>query len=108
MHFALWLEGREQAHSWLSPSGEFHPLGGSDTHYTWSQRKFRKSPGEMFKEGWARVQYYGESLYANNDFLALSNRQRSALIDLAIVIGATWLIYEKGDRQQTIWGSGDR
>ena len=90
--------------SWLSPSGDFHPVsrthstGRWGTHGDWAAHHDMKMQ-DMFNKGWMRVTYIGDILYMSNDSGVLPNyKQKNAILNLSI----------ESDRfKKVVWEDGE-
>lgn len=94
------VEELRPARYWLSPSGEFFPLGKYATHEQWAQQslagKIEAERGayatqDLYSKGWTRVtgDWMGGSVLASNESTVKpSSRHVSALRDFAMQIGA--------------------
>lgn len=119
MRFKLWFLYRENlenvnnlanAQSWLDPNGIFYPISryeGSKfyvSHGHYASQKLKTNIHELFDNGWMRVIYIGDILYASNDSnVPLNNIQRKNLIDFAIFSRKfKEIFYEGGDGEDKI------
>lgn len=106
MKFIVWLENRENLHSWLNPQGEFISLNGK------SHGDYSSSVGlnidQMFLKGWLRITFYSNKIYAHNDKLkSINYKQKKSLIDLAIENHMSHVILDFGENEKIIWSEFD-
>lgn len=90
MDFKNWLSENiiDNATSWLTPQGIFHPIsrkhktGRWATHSDWALEN-QKKMSDLFDNGWMRVTFIGNELYASNDSgKFVTRKQKNALNDL--------------------------
>lgn len=111
------VEDPRNANSWLSPSGEFHPVarerdgGGWNTHHRWAiSHGVAGGEEELLSAGWMRVVRLGQSLYAaNENGKALTDKQSKSLLAHAAWAGYDDVVHEhaKG-RSKTVWSKDGR
>jgi hypothetical protein len=101
------FEGREIGHSWLDPNGNFNHLSGGKSHGDFA-RMTGKTIDKMWSEGWLRVVYINNMLYAHNESMVPNPRQIAALKDAAIENNFTHVIYDSGDSERVIWSEYDK
>jgi len=107
---------RKEAYSWQKPDGTFVPIKynhGSDAHRI---RKFEPEFDnkddhtlEIWKKGWNRITFIAHTLYVHNEVRRPSDKQKSALIDLAIRAGLGEVSYEgpEGVNNVILWSKDD-
>jgi hypothetical protein len=99
--------------SWLSPAGEFFPLGDFSTHEEWARKTAgvsKNGSAELYKQGWARVTGVGEAgrMVANSEGgRRLVPKQTSALKDAAIFKGSESAQFDNGNSVSTIYNQND-
>jgi hypothetical protein len=107
---------RKEAYSWQKPDGTFIPIKyshGSDVH-----RMRKLNPDfdnkddhtlDMWKMGWNRITFIAHTLYVHNEVRRPSDKQKSALIDLAIRAGLREVSYEglEGVNNVILWSKDD-
>jgi hypothetical protein len=106
--------------SWLSPSGDFHPVdrskdigssGGGNTHDDWALAH-GVSGGEasLHDDGWIRVTNSGRTLHLSTyPGFTLSQKQASSAKDFAIASGLfDEVVFDTGlaGKKKTVWSSG--
>lgn len=106
--------------SWLSPSGDFHPVdrskdigssGGGNTHDDWALAH-GVSGGEasLHDDGWIRVTNSGRTLHLSTyPGFTLSQKQESSAKDFAIASGLfDEVVFDTGlaGKKKTVWSSG--
>lgn len=107
---------RSSMYSWLSPSGEFHPVT-SGSHGQWANN-FVKDQGldvnehsysldYMFERGWFRITYYGKDLYCHNNIRKPSGKCLTALIDAAIDQNMRSIRWDNEDDDIILWSNRD-
>lgn len=111
MNFKIWLEASKEAHSWLSPNGEFNPVFGTTNHSNWAvnylKSSIRNVMDDMYHLKWQRVYYSNKELYSNNELYGPNFKQKAALIDLAIIEKFDRVLYDNGDANFVIWINPD-
>ena len=100
------FEGREVGHSWLAPNGQFTPLNGK-SHGDFAQRA-GKTIDQMWAEGWLRVIFANNMLYAHNEVSFPNSKQKAALKNAAIENHFSHVIYDSGDDEKVIWSEYDQ
>lgn len=81
--FLEWIsESVDVAQSWMCPKGKFHSTQGN-THSAWAYG-MGKSPEDLFRAGWMRLTYVGNTLYLNNDFFAPNMKQKKEVIEFVL------------------------
>lgn len=106
MRFFVWLENRENLHSWLSPTGKFVPLMGK-SHGDYAQ-SLGSNIDQMWEKGWARIIYFADKVYAHNEKMPLNFKQKNSLIDAAIENNMNHVVYDSGDNETIIWSELDK
>lgn len=106
MKFRYWLENIEDfsnSQSWLDTNGEFYPVYGMN-HDSWAIKQ-ETNIQTLFEEGWMRIIYIGDTLYACNDAkMPLNQRQKQNLADFAMFSNRfTEIVYDDGERDKIIW-----
>jgi len=86
-------------HSWLDRNGVFHPVTGS--HTSWLHRQ-RLSVEDAYRQGYARVLYVGNTIYAELP-QPLNHYQKQALINLASETGMAQVVWDTGEKERAIW-----
>ena len=96
-------------YSWLTPDGKFLPvINGSHAEYGYKNIiKSTKVIDEMWKMGYMRVCFMGAVLMAHNEIMPPNDKQKKALINLAIECGDTAVEYDYGDDYKTLWSVHD-
>ncbi len=95
------------AQSWLSPSGEFHPVSNNHASMAIDLAGGEDVAGgavaALFKKGWMRVTYYGNSLYLSNDFRQPNHRQTRAARDFALESGRfSKVMFDSGEDEREL------
>ena len=67
-----------------------------------------KTIDQMWAEGWFRIIYANNKLYAHNEKMMPNERQKSALIDGAIENHFSHVVYDSGDDERVIWSEFDQ
>jgi len=103
---AFLSEGREVGHSWLDRRGNFVPLNGK-SHGDYAQN-IGKTIDQMWAEGWMRVIFANNMLYAHNEKIAPNSKQIAALKNAAIENNFTHVVYDSGNDEKVIWSEYDQ
>ena len=91
----------------LSPDGKLIPLKNMN-HGDYAQRQGTDIEG-LWKAGYFRITFYGDKLYAHNEFnVDLNYRQKSELINYAIESGFTHVVVDMGHDERVIWSAFDQ
>ena len=102
----FYLRGREVGHSWLDRRGNFVPLNGK-SHGDYAQN-IGKTIDQMWAEGWMRVIFANNMLYAHNEKIAPNSKQIAALKNAAIENNFTHVVYDSGNDEKVIWSEYDQ
>jgi hypothetical protein len=95
-------------YSWQYPSGVFKPIKYSHGSDAFELTGEVKDPiMELWKKGFMRVVHMGNVLIAHNEVVPPTEKQKSALIDLAIQVGDVSVEYDSGNDQKIIWSEHD-
>lgn len=92
--------------SWLSPTGEIHDIekDGFHDHYSWiTSKKNYPDIESAFKDKWHRLFSINRDLFAHNDSHKLTQKQKSALKDHAIMNRMKQIYSTNGDKEETVW-----
>jgi hypothetical protein len=94
--------------SWIAPDGKIYPLHRNSEHAAFAAQVYRDADNpvlEAFKQGNFRVTYSGDGgLFVSTEAKkALTEKQRQALIDLAIEKGLSEVVLDTGLRSRVIW-----
>ena len=98
-------------YSWLTPDGQFIPFWGA-SHAEYAQKSILKNQSktvieDMWKMGYMRVCFMGAVLMAHNEKMPPNEKQKQALIDLAVECGDAAVEYDYGDDYKVIWSIND-
>lgn len=100
-------EARSDAHAWLDPQGNLHPLTGSKNHGEVAdeitKEKYPKSMHMMFKNGWQRLTFFGKDLYAHNFLQPPNQKQKKELIDFSLENDFERIIYDNENQDKVLW-----
>jgi hypothetical protein len=93
----------QNATSWLNSDGTFHPIREYGSHSEWASHHNKKLE-ELFRSGWMRVTFIGDTIYISNDLSVVPNyKQKKSIIDLSIESNERFkkAIYENGKGKET-------
>jgi hypothetical protein len=97
---------KQNATSWLDPSGIFHPIAFS--HDQWAA-DHGTTLEKLFDDGWLRITYYWKTLVIENvSYTPINERQRETLVEFAI--NSKWfeeVVDNSGERDHVIWSIKD-
>ena len=96
---------------WLTPKGELIKLDDEETHHDWLKKntKYRDpTMDDAFADGWTRVFSTGKTIFSHNDVKMPSAKQKSELIDHALMNGFNEVIHAKGPKDHIIWSNRDQ
>jgi len=95
------------AFSWQEPDGNFVPI---DYSHKEAYRYARGGAEDeaivmLWKKGWQRITYYDTAIYANNEFNPPNDKQKSKLIELAVILHRETVEWDSGSNKGTkiIW-----
>lgn len=102
--------------SWLSPSGEFHPVartnrnGDWNTHHSYAvESGISGGEPELLSKGWMRVVEIGDELFAANESgKPLTQKQLKSLKDHAIISGKSSIVHEGRVGTKIVWSKDER
>jgi hypothetical protein len=100
----------EKTYSWLKPNGEVEPV--KTIHADAAARLLNVGPRdgmrEAFRQGWARVTQFADQLMVETPN-PISDKQRQALIDLAIETGKRDIVLDNhGTSPRLVWSVEDQ
>jgi hypothetical protein len=97
---------KKMAYSWQKPNGKFIPIKKSHGTDAW------KAGGSMpntdyvdkfWKMGYNRIWYNVHTLFCHNEHMIPNDKQKSALIDLAINLDLQEVEYDGGEEAKILW-----
>lgn len=101
----------QNGYSWQDPEGRFHPVTADDYSHGSMAHSITgdtKDPIMMlWKRGWNRIAYMGDTLYCHNEASQPNQRQIKALTDLAMEVDVSKVVYDGGDKQRVLWSVHD-
>ena len=100
---------KSNAQSWLDTSGHFHQTWGTGSHAGWAEAN-GYTQDELFKEGWMRVVWIGDTLYLQNGMGVRPNsNQESAIVDYALTSGRfKEVAFDNDLSDRVIWSKEDK
>lgn len=98
----------KKRYSWLNPSGVFHPIKYSHGSDALRFTKEIKDPiMALWKMGYMRIVFMGNTLIAHNEVMVPNEKQKNALINLAIEAGDEIVEYDGGEQTKILWSAHD-
>ena len=96
-------------YAWLTPDGRFLPvLSGTHAEFAYKNiRPSNKAIDEAWTLGYMRITFQGAVLMAHNEKMPPNDKQKKALINLAIECGDAAVEYDYGDDYKTLWSIHD-
>lgn len=108
--YTMLLES-SNTHSWLSPTGDFHPLIDGNTHTDWADEYYAGDIDHplyaLMKNGWQRVTPMFPTLITCNDFKLPNKKQITVLKQLAWDKNFEKLEWDGGKRNRILWTQND-
>lgn len=115
MRFSEWLLlESNNAHSWLSPRGEFFPVKNSHSEdarnlcATYLKIPISQNPLQtLMQNRWMRINFLGPHLLVNNSFVAPNKQQKMALEQLAMTKNFQQIEFDNDSTLRIIWTRPD-
>ena len=101
---------KKMAYSWQAPSGKFISVKSSHAQDAWEWGGRQPNTDYMvifWKRGWNRIHADQHTLFSHNEFQPPNNKQKSALIELAMELGLQEVKYDAGEDYKILWSAHD-
>lgn len=102
---------RKQAYSWQRKDGTFIPIKyshGSDAWRMLGQPTNTDTVNELWKRGWNRIWFNVHTLFCHNELMPPNEKQKTALIELAMALGLQEVEFDAGEGSQILWSVHDK
>jgi len=102
------MDVARKRYSWQYPNGMFIPVKSSHGQDAYKLTGVNDDPiMSLWKKGYQRVVFMGNVLIAHNEVIPPNDKQRQALIDLAIETGDNMVEYDGGEKNAILWSAND-
>lgn len=115
--FWVLLENRQYMYSWMAPNGNIYPNESDEIHADTAKElmvrfNIRREPSvhiydNMFKAGWMRISYVGDTLYCNNTKMVPNDSQKRNLKRIAEQNRIREIVFDNDTNERTLWRSDD-
>lgn len=104
-------ENRKVFYSWMDKKGKIYSIKPTKTHGDFALL-FAKNPHEkenylnnMFKDGWLRLTFYGDDVYAHNTINKPNSTQMNELVNRSIEHNIRRIIWDNEDIDKVLWAN---
>jgi hypothetical protein len=101
---------KKMAYSWQKPNGTFQPIKyshGSDAWKMGGQQPNTDYVMEFWKRGWNRIWHNHHTLFCHNEVQFPNEKQKAALIELAMNLNLQEVEYDGGEDSKILWSIHD-
>lgn len=102
------IDPARKRYSWQYPNGMFIPVKYSHGSDAVKITGVIDDPiMAAWKRGFMRITHIGNVLYAHNELMLPNEKQKAALINLAIDTGDVEIVYDNGTNDSVLWSKNN-